>query len=128
MCKGPIVAPPGKKMVEAKSSFSLTEFFKRFWERITCSAVSSDQPKVNMCLKCGDLQVDEEWLKIPHPQKPAISGAIKSGGISINGYLAVCNFCASMEKEVKEKRDNLYKGSSSFLDFEQVTAVSSMSF
>ncbi len=127
MCNGPIVASVGNLRDETESSFSLMEFLKRFWEKISCSAVRlEDQPKVNMCLKCGDLEINGEWLKIPHPQKPRISDEVKSGTITINGRLTVCDFCGFMERKIK-KISKIFKGSSAFqLDF--VHPTSSMSF
>lgn len=111
MCKGPIVDLPGRHVETKKRSFSLYNFFKNFLERVAyCSAVdNSEQYKVNMCLECGDLEIFGKWLKIPHTQKSTISKEIEVGRITINGNLKVCDFCAYMEKEIRNKRENLYK-------------------
>ena len=125
MCTGEIVAPVGRPDI-SKRSFGLRIFLKRFWERITCSSVSLDESKVNMCLNCGDLKINGEWQRIPYPQKLAIRYAIESGQISINGYLVTCNFCLSMEKEINEGRKNLYQDQMSICS--DLERVSSMSF
>lgn len=104
MCKGPIVAPTKSMSVAIQDGFSLIRFFKRFFEKVS---IRLNPPEVNMCLRCGDLQIQEVWQKIPHPQKPIISDAVKSGGITINGYLVRCDFCASVENYTKTMRENL---------------------
>ena len=124
MCDGTIVAPVGKHG-EAEIRFGLIEFLKRFWEKIICfyTVDELNQSKVNMCLKCGDLEIDENWLNIPHPSKPRISEAIKSGSIIINGMLKVCHFCRAVEAE--ERHRTIDKESSDFQpDFEKVSSAS----
>lgn len=109
MCEGPIIADSADKSNnKVEIDFSWAGFFKRFWAKITDSDYLEPRPKVNMCLKCGDLEIGGEWQKIPHLQKSSISGEIQFGSIVINGGLKVCDFCASAGKEIKEKRKNLY--------------------
>ena len=122
MCTGEIVAPVGKKREEIK--FSLVEFIKKFCKIITCVADGLNQPKVNMCIKCGDLEIDGRWQKIPHPQRMTIKNEIESKRIIIKGSLMVCDFCLLIEKTIEENRKNFYKQSSDPLE----TSVSSVSF
>lgn len=124
MCKGPIVASTDRSKDTDKSRFGLTEFFKKFLEKITCSSVRSDQSQTNMCLKCGDLEIDDNWLRIPHPSKARISEAIKSGSIIINGRLTVCHFC----RAVVEKGHREYIRVSSDFQLGFVHPTSTMSF
>lgn len=100
MCTGEIITPTKKANIATQNSFSLMGYFQRFFEKVS---LRLNPPKVNMCLKCGDLQIQEVWQKIPYPQKPIISDAIKSGGITINGYLVRCDLC----EDIKMMRKNL---------------------
>lgn len=132
MCDGEIVAPnPELRQQEIKKGRSFWKLLKDFFCRIKDYSIDSyriteadylELPKVNMCLKCGDLEIDDRWLRIPHPQKSSISEEIKLGGIKINGCLSICDFCVSMEKEIEEKRKNFY------LDSRDIVPVSPMSF
>lgn len=126
MCEGPIVNLSGIKKAEVRKSF-LTNLFKNFLERITYypTVVDSDQSKVNMCLRCGDLEIGEEWQRIPYPQKPIISKEVEAGRITINGSLTVCDFCVFVEKEIQRKREDLYTDQQTRLE---IFPVSSMSF
>lgn len=129
MCKEYIVQPVGVNVKNKPlSNLVLVAFFKKFWERITFLSTGLDEAKVNMCLSCGDLEINREWQRIPHPQKQIISDAIKSGEISVNGHLVICNFCLSMEKEIKENRKNLYQDRMSICVDLDVVPASSMSF
>lgn len=119
MCEGKIVAPnPEPKEVKKRNNLlkSIKDYFCKIidsaidCESVNYPVVSSDLSKVNMCLKCGDLEIDDNWLRIPHPSKPRISEAIKSGSIIINGRLTVCHFCVSTEKEMKRRLKDLYTG------------------
>jgi len=131
MCTGEIVVPVGRSRSGAKKSdLSISNFFKKIFEKITYSNGKSVEniDRVNMCLMCGDLEIYGCWQKIPHPQRTSVSEAIKSEQIVINGYLRVCDFCASMKKETKEKKENLYKDTISICADGLVSDVSSLSF
>ncbi|MEK7150368.1 MAG: hypothetical protein AAB688_00175 [Patescibacteria group bacterium] len=109
MCGGAIVAPAGKHG-EAVRRFGLIEFLKRFWKKITFFYPVGElyQSKVNMCLKCGDLEIDENWLNISHISKSRISEAIKSGSIIINGMFKVCFLCSSKEKKTGQEQGSIF--------------------
>lgn len=114
MCTGEIVAPAGMPKDTTKGNFSLMEYLKVFWERITCNE-NLDEPKDNMCPKCGDLQVNDVWLKTPYPQREIIMMEIHSGRIAINGWLKRCDSCRLSKKVNKEKRKSRYKNAANFL-------------
>jgi hypothetical protein len=117
MCEGPIVEPAGKKTVE-KQNF-LKKTIKKFVEKIIgrgSFVLLNKSPVVNVCLKCGDLKIDNKWQRIPYPHITSIKNAIMTGGILVNGDFKICDFCASAEKEREEKR--IYSA------FEQVSTMS----
>lgn len=104
MCKGPIVAPAGKKAIEKQNS--LKETFKKFLQKITGRGyfVLLNQSLVHACLKCGDLKINNEWQRIPYPYTTSIKNAMMTGGILVNGHFTVCDFCVSVEKQKEEER------------------------
>ncbi|MBU6431001.1 MAG: hypothetical protein KGJ58_00020 [Patescibacteria group bacterium] len=130
MCEGETTdpVPTPRKSGKMKKSFFrlLMDYFVNSY-RITDADYldSPNSPKVNMCLDCGDLEIDDEWRRIPCPHRTSIKNSVVFGGIIISGSLKVCDLCASIKKEIKEKRKNLYEDS--YPDFEQVK-VSSLSF
>ena len=92
MCEGPIVAPAGKKAVK-KQNF-LKESFKKFWDKITGREfdILLNRYLVNTCPKCGDLEINNEWKRIPYPYTTSIKNAVMFGGIAVNGCFKICNF------------------------------------
>ena len=112
MCDGKTIVPAGKateRIKKVKNTLNLREALKIFWANITCSNIEFGQPKVNMCPKCFDLEIDNKWQKTAYPQRTSIGGKIYSGAIIIDGYLKRCDFCRLMKNEIKNKRKNLYK-------------------
>jgi len=108
VCTGEIVAPNSGSRQEVKKRSilkSIGDYLCRIidsainYEKVNYPVIDYDSSKVNMCLKCGDLEIDDNWLRIPHPSKPRISEAIKSGFIIINGSLTVCLFCQAVDVE-----------------------------
>jgi len=130
MCKGDITDPVGRPREATKSKFSLRGTFKKFLDKITShgSFVLLNKSPVNACLKCGDLEIDNNWQRIPCPHITSIKNAIMTGGILVNGDFKVCDFCAQTEKEIKESQENRHKDTSSICADTLLVPVSSQSF
>lgn len=113
MCDGEIITPSPEPRQEVKKRSgilkSLMDYLRKInnsainYQRVNYLVVDSDFSKVNMCPKCGDLQIDYMWLNIPNPQKYSISSEIKLGRIIINGHLVICNSCSYLKKEIEDK-------------------------
>jgi len=104
MCDGAIIAPAGKKAVEKQNFLIVT--FKKFLEKITGRGyfVLLNQSPVNACLKCGDLEIDNKWQRIPHPHITSIKNAIVSGRIFVNGNFKLCDSCTATEREKEDEQ------------------------
>lgn len=87
--RGEIVAPAGVVgLSRQKSRMSFSELIGKIWEAVITAP--NDRIQVNECIKCGDLEVDDEWQEIPI----VVKEAVKEGGITVNGKMKTCDCCA----------------------------------
>ncbi len=90
-CRGEIVAPAGVVgLTRSKAKIGFSELFGKIWEAMIATN-RNDRLHVNLCVKCGDLEVEDEWVEIPR----ILREAVKEGGVVVNGKVKVCDRCAN---------------------------------
>lgn len=133
MCEGGITVPVSKPRCSASEREApLKQYFKVLWKKIT-NAIDVPYVSVNMCLSCGDLEIDGEWQRMPHQSRMSLKKATDVGGIHISGFFKICEFCAYISEEKKKIARTLLKGNSyhyqeSFNIIDTIVPESSMSF
>lgn len=89
-CKGEVIAPAGVVSLDRQRKVRtiFSEFVERIWEAVITNP--NDRIQVNECIKCGDLEVDDEWQEMP----AIVKEAVKEGGITVRGKMKTCDRCA----------------------------------